>query len=190
MPAVDLTPFGFTPTESRVYEVLLTERPGHRLRHCPRCGPGPGQRLQRPGGVGGEGCGPGRGGPAQAIPPRTTGHSPGPDHQRPGPGPGAAGTVDRGPGLGRVGDPGRDRVAPGRTPASLPRHCPCLSARCDSSRPPEAFPILAPVLRRAVAMGLDVRLWSTGEASAPLHRGRAGFRLRRLARAAAGSHRR
>jgi sugar-specific transcriptional regulator TrmB len=28
MPAVDLTPFGFTPTESRVYEVLLTAGPG------------------------------------------------------------------------------------------------------------------------------------------------------------------
>ena len=28
MPAVDLTPFGFTPTESRVYEVLLSAGPG------------------------------------------------------------------------------------------------------------------------------------------------------------------
>ena len=28
MPALDLTPFGFTPTESRVYEVLLTGGPG------------------------------------------------------------------------------------------------------------------------------------------------------------------
>ena len=28
MPSLDLTPFGFTPTESRVYEVLLTVGPG------------------------------------------------------------------------------------------------------------------------------------------------------------------
>lgn len=28
MPRIDLTPFGFTPTESLVYEVLLTEGPG------------------------------------------------------------------------------------------------------------------------------------------------------------------
>ena len=28
MAAIDLTPFGFTPTESRVYEVLLTVGPG------------------------------------------------------------------------------------------------------------------------------------------------------------------
>ena len=28
MPAVDLTPFGFTPTESKVYEVLLSAGPG------------------------------------------------------------------------------------------------------------------------------------------------------------------
>ncbi len=28
MPAIDLTPFGFTPTESLVYHVLLTEGPG------------------------------------------------------------------------------------------------------------------------------------------------------------------
>jgi sugar-specific transcriptional regulator TrmB len=28
MPALDLTPFGFTPTESKVYEVLLTGGPG------------------------------------------------------------------------------------------------------------------------------------------------------------------
>lgn len=28
MPSIDLTPFGFTPTESRVYEVLLSDGPG------------------------------------------------------------------------------------------------------------------------------------------------------------------
>jgi sugar-specific transcriptional regulator TrmB len=28
MPSIDLTPFGFTPTESRVYEVLLADGPG------------------------------------------------------------------------------------------------------------------------------------------------------------------
>ena len=28
MPDIDLTPFGFTPTESRVYEVLLRNGPG------------------------------------------------------------------------------------------------------------------------------------------------------------------
>jgi sugar-specific transcriptional regulator TrmB len=28
MPSIDLTPFGFTPTESRVYQVLLSEGPG------------------------------------------------------------------------------------------------------------------------------------------------------------------
>jgi sugar-specific transcriptional regulator TrmB len=28
MPALDLTPFGFTPTESKVYEVLLSDGPG------------------------------------------------------------------------------------------------------------------------------------------------------------------
>src|SRR5574342_1108849 len=28
MPAIDLTPFGFTPTESLVYEVLVTGGPG------------------------------------------------------------------------------------------------------------------------------------------------------------------
>ena len=28
MPDIDLTPFGFTPTESLVYEVLLTGGPG------------------------------------------------------------------------------------------------------------------------------------------------------------------
>lgn len=28
MPRIDLTPFGFTPTESLVYEVLLTGGPG------------------------------------------------------------------------------------------------------------------------------------------------------------------
>ena len=101
-------------------------RPGHRLRDCPVGRAGAGQRLQRPGGAGHEGCRPGRRRPAQAIPAGDSGGAHRADLDRPWPG---ARAVEQHARLGerpRHAHPGRDRVGsrgpPARHPRRRPRH--------------------------------------------------------------------
>ena len=73
MPRIDLTRFGFTPTESLVYEVLLTGGPGTGYAIARSAGPRPGQRLQRAGRAGRQGRGTGGGRAAPAVPARAAG---------------------------------------------------------------------------------------------------------------------
>ena len=75
---LDLTPFGFTPTEGLIYEVLLTGGPGTGYTIARAAGLGARQRLRRARGVGGEGGGARRGGTAAPVPSRAAQHAAGP----------------------------------------------------------------------------------------------------------------
>jgi len=166
MTVVDLTPFGFTPTESRVYEVLLTSGPGTGYAIARNAGLARANAYSALEGLVAKGAArveEGRPKRFRPEPPATLL---------------ARITSDQSLALERLGQSIEGRGAP--ESATLveigsPRGALQLLshdiARASRSvhllSPPEAFPILAPVLRRAVAMGLDVRLWSTGEASLP-----------------------
>ena len=166
MPAVDLTPFGFTPTESRVYEVLLSSGPGTGYAIARNAGLARANAYSALEGLVAKGAArveEGRPKRFRPEPPATLL---------------ARITSDQGLALERLGQSieGRGSAeSPTLVEIGSPRGALQLLshdiARASRSvrllAPPEAFPILAPVLRRAVAMGLDVRLWSTGEASLP-----------------------
>ena len=166
MSAVDLTPFGFTPTESRVYEVLLSG------------GPGTGYAIARTAGLA-------RANAYSALEGLVAKGAARVEEGRPKrfrPEPPATLltriTNDQGLAIERLGQSIEGRgsaVSATLVEIDSPRGALQLLshdiARASRSvrllAPPEAYPILAPVLRRAVAMGLDVQLWSTGEASLP-----------------------
>lgn len=166
MPAVDLTPFGFTPTESRVYEVLLVGGPGTGYAIARTAGLARANAYSALEGLVAKGAArmeEGRPKRFRPEPPATLL---------------ARITSDQGQALDRLGQSieGRGSAeSPTLVEIDSPRGALQLLshdiARATRSvrllAPPEAYPILAPVLRRAVAMGLEVRLWSTGEASLP-----------------------
>jgi HTH-type transcriptional regulator, sugar sensing transcriptional regulator len=166
MSSVDLTPFGFTPTESRVYEVLLSGGPGTGYAIARNAGLARANAYSALEGLVAKGAArveEGRPKRFRPEPPATLL---------------ARITNDQGAALERLGQSIEGRgsaesatlveVDSPRAALQLLSHDIARASRSVRLlAPPEAYPILAPVLRRAVAMGLDVRLWSTGEASLP-----------------------
>jgi sugar-specific transcriptional regulator TrmB len=166
MSAVDLTPFGFTPTESRVYEVLLSGGPGTGYAIARNAGLARANAYSALEGLVAKGAArveEGRPKRFRPEPPATLL---------------ARITNDQSLAIERLGQSieGREtaesatlvEIDSPRGALQLLSHDIARAARSVRLlAPPEAYPILAPVLRRAVAMGLDVRLWSTGEASLP-----------------------
>jgi sugar-specific transcriptional regulator TrmB len=166
MSPVDLTPFGFTPTESRVYEVLLSGGPGTGYAIARNAGLARANAYSALEGLVAKGAArveEGRPKRFRPEPPATLL---------------ARITNDQGVALERLGQSieGREsaesatliEVDSPRAALQLLSHDIARASRSVRLlAPPEAYPILAPVLRRAVALGLDVRLWSTGEASLP-----------------------
>jgi sugar-specific transcriptional regulator TrmB len=166
MSSVDLTPFGFTPTESRVYEVLLSGGPGTGYAIARNAGLARANAYSALEGLVAKGAArmeEGRPKRFRPEPPATLL---------------ARITNDQGAALERLGQSIEGRgsaesatlVEIDSPRAALQQLSHDIARASRSVRllaPPEAYPILAPVLRRAVAMGLEVRLWSTGDASLP-----------------------
>jgi sugar-specific transcriptional regulator TrmB len=157
--ALDLTPFGFTPTESRVYEVLLT------------AGPGTGYAIARSAGLArANAYGALEGLVTKGAARLEDGR---PKRFRPEPPTTLLARISntQGQALERLGG-ALDRVAVPGTPTVVeidsPRGAVQLlthdigraTISVDLVAPAEAYPLLAPVLRRAVNAGLTVRLAS------------------------------
>ena len=160
MPRLDLTKFGFTPTEGLVYEVLLTN------------GPGTGYALARAAGLA-------RANAYSALEvlvakgaARVEGGRP--RHYRPEPPASLIARIsnDHGLALERLsadldsvsvpGTPTVVEVDSGRAVLQLITHTVARATRSVALlAPPDAFPLLSPALRRPVASGLPVELYST-----------------------------
>ena len=160
-PPIDLTPFGFTPTEGVVYKVLLRDGPGtgYCYRSCRRSCPS--QRLQCPRGPRRKRRRPGRSGPTKAY--------------RPEPPAALLARIasDHGQALSRLTTELEALAAPptptlveitsSRGALQLIQHDVArAAASVDLLAPAEAFPLLGPALRRPVLAGLDVRLHWVG----------------------------
>jgi HTH-type transcriptional regulator, sugar sensing transcriptional regulator len=160
MATVDLTPFGFTPTESVVYQVLLTN------------GPGTGYALARAAGLARANAYSALEGLVTKGAARVDGGRP--KQYRPEPPTSliARLTSDHGHALDKLstdvqailvpGTPTVVELSSGRAVLQLLTHN--VSRAADSVRllaPADAFPLLAPALRRPVSAGLSVELFST-----------------------------
>jgi sugar-specific transcriptional regulator TrmB len=160
MPSIDLTSFGFTPTEGLVYEVLL--------KH----GPGTGYALARAAGLARANAysaleGLVTKGAARVEPGR-------PRRYRPEPPAGLIARISNNHGLALErlsreldgiavpSDPTIVEIESGRAVLQLLSHDIARSTRSvDLLVPPDAYPLLAPALRRPLAAGVPVSLWST-----------------------------
>lgn len=166
MAALDLTPFGFTPTESLVYEVLLTG------------GPGTGYAVARSAGLARANAYSALEGLVQKGGARAEGGRP--KRYRPEPPSSLLARIssDHGQALERLTSqletmatpptPTLIEVTSSRAALQLIQHD---VARATSSvllvAPAEAFPLLAPALRRPASLGLELQLFSVGEAALP-----------------------
>jgi sugar-specific transcriptional regulator TrmB len=164
MPVIDLTPFGFTPTESLVYEVLL------------RSGPGTGYAIARAAGLA-------RANVYSALEGLVTKGAARSDGARPKRyAPEDTGVVlariatAQGEALDRLSAeletlavPGAPSVVEVDSPRAALQLISRDAARAASSvallAPPEAYPLLAPALRRPAGAGLPLRLLSTAPLS-------------------------
>lgn len=167
MSYLDLTPFGFTPTESRVYEVLLSSGPGTGYAIARHAGLARANAYSALEGLVSKGA-------ARVDEGR-------PKHFRPEP-PAtllARITNDQALALEMLGHAleGRNTTeTPTLVEITSPRSALQLLshdiARATTSvvllAPADAYPILAPVLRRAVAAGLAVELYASGTPPADL----------------------
>lgn len=160
MATVDLTPFGFTPTESLVYQVLLTN------------GPGTGYALARAAGLARANAYSALEGLVTKGAARVDGGRP--KQYRPEPPTSllARLTSDHGHALDKLstdlqailvpGTPTVVELSSGRAVLQLLTHN--VSRAAESVKllaPADAFPLLAPALRRPVSAGLAVELFST-----------------------------
>jgi sugar-specific transcriptional regulator TrmB len=164
MPRIDLTPFGFTPTESLVYEVLL------------RSGPGTGYAIARAAGLA-------RANVYSALEGLVTKGAARSDGERPkryAPEDTAALlariATSQGEALDRLSTELETLAvpsAPSVVDVESPRAALQLIAR-DAARatvsvallaPPEAYPLLAPALRRPAGAGVPLRLLATAPVS-------------------------
>jgi len=168
MPGIDLTGFGFTPTESLVYEVLL------------RSGPGTGYAIARAAGLA-------RANAYSALEGLVTKgaarvEAGRPRRYRP---EGPAGLIARisnnhGLALERLSNalenisvpdsPTVVEINSGRAVLQLITHD-VAKARSSVELlvPPDAYPLLAPALRRPVSSGIPVSLWSNGSVDLGFH---------------------
>jgi sugar-specific transcriptional regulator TrmB len=162
VPRLDLTHFGFTPTESLVYEVLLTSGPGTGYAIARAAGLARANAYSALEGLVAKGAARVEGGRPRRYRPE------------------APSTLiariahDHGVALDRLSSeleaiavpdaPAMVEVESGRAVLQLITHD---VARAQESvsllAPPDAFPLLAPALRRPVGGGLPVSLWSTSE---------------------------
>jgi sugar-specific transcriptional regulator TrmB len=160
MATVDLTHFGFTPTESLVYQVLITN------------GPGTGYALARAAGLARANAYSALEGLVTKGAARVDGGRP--KQYRPEPPPSliARLTNDHGHALEKLstdlqailvpGTPTVVELSSGRAVLQLLTHN--IARAANSVRllaPPDAFPLLGPALRRPHAAGLSVELFST-----------------------------
>ena len=158
--ALDLTSFGFTPTESLVYEVLL--------KH----GPGTGYAIARAAGLARANAYSSLEGLVSKGAARVEGGRPR-QYRAEGP----AGLIARisnnhGVALDRLSreledlpstsGPATVEIGSGRSALQLLTHGVTRAGRsAELLVPPDAYPLLAPALRRPYAGGISLRLWST-----------------------------
>ncbi len=168
MPRIDLTRFGFTPTESVIYEALLTN------------GPGTGYALARAAGLARANAYSALEGLVAKGAARVEGVRP--RHYRPEPPTSLIARIsnDHGLALERLsaeletiavpGTPTVVEIESGRAVLQLITHD---VARATQSvallAPPDAFPLLAPALRRPVSSDLPVELFSTSAVDIGFH---------------------
>lgn len=161
MPRIDLTHFGFTPTESLVYEVLLTSGPGTGYAIARAAGLARANAYSALEGLVAKGAARVEGGrPRQYRPEAPAGLIARIAHNH-----GLA--LDRlSTDLETISVPTTPTVVEiesGRAVLQLITHDVARASRSVGLlAPPDAFPLLAPALRRPVSAGLPVSLWSTG----------------------------
>jgi HTH-type transcriptional regulator, sugar sensing transcriptional regulator len=161
MPRIDLTHFGFTPTESLVYEVLLTSGPGTGYAIARSAGLARANAYSALEGLVAKGAARVEGGrPRQYRPEAPAGLIARIAHNH-----GLA--LDRlSTDLETIAVPSTPTVVEiesGRAVLQLITHDVARATRSVGLlAPPDAFPLLAPALRRPVSAGLPVSLWSTG----------------------------
>jgi sugar-specific transcriptional regulator TrmB len=161
MPRLELTRFGFTPTESLVYEVLLTG------------GPGTGYAIARAAGLARANAYSALEGLVAKGAARVEGTRP--KRYRPEAPAGLIARISNNHGLAlerlsteleEISVPNTPTVVEiesGRAMLQLITHDVARSSRFVMLlAPPDAFPLLAPALRRPVSAELPVSLWSTG----------------------------
>jgi sugar-specific transcriptional regulator TrmB len=167
MPAIDLTAFGFTPTESLVYEVLL--------KH----GPGTGYALARAAGLA-------RANAYSALEGLVTKgaarvEAGRPRRYRPEPPAGLVARISNNHGLALErlsreldsiavpSEPTLVEIESSRAVLQLLSHDIARARRSvELLAPPDAYPLLAPALRRPLSAGVPVSLWSTGTVTAEI----------------------
>jgi sugar-specific transcriptional regulator TrmB len=161
VPRIDLTHFGFTPTESLVYEVLLTSGPGTGYAVARAAGLARANAYSALEGLVSKGAARVEGGRPRQYRPEAP-----------------AGLIARiahnhGQALDRLSSDLETLSAPstptvvelqsGRAVLQLITHDVARAGRSVALlAPPDAFPLLAPALRRPVSASLPVSLWSTG----------------------------
>jgi HTH-type transcriptional regulator, sugar sensing transcriptional regulator len=161
MPRIDLTYFGFTPTESLVYEVLLTSGPGTGYAIARGAGLARANAYSALEGLVAKGAARVEGGrPRRYRPEAPAGLIARISHNH-----GVA--LDRlSSDLEMISVPGTPTVVEtesGRAVLQLITHDVARATRSVALlAPPDAFPLLAPALRRPVSAGLPVSLLSTG----------------------------
>ena len=168
MSQVDLTSLGFTPTESVVYEVLLTS------------GPGTGYAIARASGLARANAYSALEGLVAKGAARVEGGRP--RHYRPEPPASLIARIanDQGLALERLsselqavsvpGTPTVVEVESARAVLQLLTHEVARAARSVTLlAPPDAFPLLAPALRRPVSSGVPVELYSTKPVDLDFH---------------------
>jgi len=166
MPRLDLTPFGFTPTESLVYEVLLTGGPGTGYAIARSAGLARANTYGALEGLVSKGAARAEDGrPRRYRPESPTALI-------------ARIESDHGVALERLGGE-LEQVALPSSPTLVEIETVRAALQLighDVARstegvlllaPPEAYPLLAPSLRRPVSSGLEVRLYATGAAELP-----------------------
>jgi HTH-type transcriptional regulator, sugar sensing transcriptional regulator len=161
VPRLDLTHFGFTPTESLVYEVLLTSGPGTGYAIARSAGLARANAYSALEGLVAKGAARVEGGRPRRYRPEAP-----------------AGLIARiahnhGQALDRLSSeletiavpstPTVVEVESGRAVLQLITHDVARATRSVALLvPPDAYPLLVPALRRPISAGLPVSLWSTG----------------------------
>jgi HTH-type transcriptional regulator, sugar sensing transcriptional regulator len=161
MPKIDLTHFGFTPTESLVYEALLTGGPGTGYAIARSAGLARANAYSALEGLVAKGAARVEGGRPRRYRPETP-----------------AGLIARisnnhGLALERLSTeleeiavpdtPTMVEIESGRAVLQLiSRDLARASRSVALLAPPDAYPLLAPTLRRPVSAGVPLSLWSTG----------------------------
>ncbi|MDQ3207918.1 MAG: hypothetical protein M3Q37_04865 [Gemmatimonadota bacterium] len=168
MPRIDLTRFGFTPTETLIYEVLLTS------------GPGTGYAIARAAGLARANAYSALEGLVAKGAARVEGGRP--RHYRPEPPTTLIAPIanENGLALERLSadldtiavpdTPTVVEIETGRAVLQLITHDVARASRSVAlAAPPDAFPLLAPALRRPVSSGLPVELYSTAPVDLGFH---------------------